>query len=146
MLLAPPALARTGLKLGIKTQKAYKNGWFCFWRTKARWSVSALTLIQLENCMCRWVHTTRSPPWKIKYFSAPPGKIFAGAHARFLPSPWSLELGMYLVTDRQWHKHTNELSYKTKVAVHVILTRACTHTPYTHVALSMPDPYALRLV
>ena len=86
LLLAPPALARISLKQGMKTQKLTKNHLFCFWRTKVRWFVSALTRMQLESYICRWVHITSAPRWKIKYFfaSPPPGKISAGAHATHL--------------------------------------------------------------
>ena len=76
LLLAPPVLARISLKQGMKTQKLTKNHLFCFWRTKVRRIVSALARMQLENYICTWVHITSAPPWKTKYFLAPPCENF----------------------------------------------------------------------
>ena len=74
-LLAPPALAQTNLKLGIKITK---NRYFAFVAQKL--DLSALTSMQLELYMCRMMnaHYVCTPP---------PGKQTMGTWENFCRRP-----------------------------------------------------------
>ena len=105
-LLAPPALAQTNLKLGIKTQKLTKNRLFSFVAQKLD-ELSALTSMQLELYMCRMMnahYVCTPPPGKQTMFCTPPGEISAGAHGwnRRTERPKSSKLYIRFTGDNYW--------------------------------------------